>query len=267
VKISLKSAAFAISALAFATLAQSAEYDTTIRLIGTSSDITHAGRPTLMSSVMPMSDNGAVSKVSKTTSKVYPHIGEHVEGYTAQASIIPGTAGNVQLALKVRQDYVAGSNRISNVCVDESGAARQVEHVVPAMGYREYVNTLVLPVGEVHDIEFDGQTIRVLVTPRRPAEPAVAGAHAASSPNYVIAGAEVPAFTPSQVWDDGKLTYVELAKPYKDDLPVLFQLDENGERSLVNYVWDEENSRFVVHRVLNHMVLALGDRRVHVKRS
>lgn len=42
-KISVKNTAFVISALTFATLAQSAEYDTTIRLIGDSSEVLALG--------------------------------------------------------------------------------------------------------------------------------------------------------------------------------------------------------------------------------
>lgn len=84
---------------------------------------------------------------------------------------------------------------------------------------------------------------------------------------YKITARSAPVFTPVKAWNDGKLTFIALAQPYHGELPVVFALAEDGSRSLVNFQWDEKNSRFVVQCVLDRAILILGDKSVVVSRT
>lgn len=84
---------------------------------------------------------------------------------------------------------------------------------------------------------------------------------------YKITTPSAPVFTPVKAWNDGKFTFIALAQPYHGELPVVFALAEDGSRSLVNFKWDEQNSRFVVQRVLDRAILVLGDKSVVVSRT
>ncbi|MDQ1817771.1 TrbG/VirB9 family P-type conjugative transfer protein [Massilia sp. CCM 9210] len=88
-----------------------------------------------------------------------------------------------------------------------------------------------------------------------------------SNKEYKIMNASAPIFTPVNVWNDGKLTFIELAKPYRGEIPVVFALANDGSRSLVNFQWDEKNSRLVVQRVLDRAILVIGDKSVVVSRT
>lgn len=88
-----------------------------------------------------------------------------------------------------------------------------------------------------------------------------------SSNTYKVITAPVPSFTPVNVWNDGEFTFIELKKPFHGELPVVFALADDGSRSLVNFEWDEQNSRFVVQRLLARAVLVLGDKSVVVSRT
>jgi hypothetical protein len=83
---------------------------------------------------------------------------------------------------------------------------------------------------------------------------------------YQITTPAPPAFTPVKAWNEGTMTFIALAQPYHGELPVVFAMAEDGSRSLVNFQWDEKNSRFVVPRVLERAVLVLGDKNVVVSR-
>lgn len=84
---------------------------------------------------------------------------------------------------------------------------------------------------------------------------------------YKITRPPAPAFTPVKAWDDGRFTFIELAKPYLGELPAVFALADDGTRSLVNWQWDEENSRMVVQQVLDRAVLVVGDKSIIVSRT
>lgn len=85
--------------------------------------------------------------------------------------------------------------------------------------------------------------------------------------SYKISGAATPAFVPTKIWDDGKVTFIELPKPFSGELPIVLAQAEDGSDQLVNYQWEESNSRFVVQRLLDRAVLVLGEKRVLVTRS
>ena len=84
---------------------------------------------------------------------------------------------------------------------------------------------------------------------------------------YKISIAPSPEFVPTNVWDDGKFTFIELRKPYRGALPSVFLLSEEGKRELVNFKWDEQNSRLEIQRLFERAVLVLGDKSVVVSRS
>lgn len=94
-----------------------------------------------------------------------------------------------------------------------------------------------------------------------------AGAGEPSEAIYKVSVPSTPAFVPSKVWDDGKFTFIELQKPYRGELPVVFALSDDGSRQLVNYQWDEQNSRLVVQRLFERAVLVNGDKTVILSRS
>jgi hypothetical protein len=84
---------------------------------------------------------------------------------------------------------------------------------------------------------------------------------------YKIVTPSAPGFTPVKAWNDGKSTFIALTGDYHGDLPMVFALAEDGSRSLVNFQWDQQNSRFVVERVLDRAILVLGDKSVVVSRT
>lgn len=94
-------------------------------------------------------------------------------------------------------------------------------------------------------------------------------AHAAepSTNTYTIMVPSTPEFVPTKVWDDGKFTFIELQKPYAGELPAVYRLAEDGTRELVNFTWDQQNSRFVIRQLVAHAVLALGNKSVIVNRT
>lgn len=83
---------------------------------------------------------------------------------------------------------------------------------------------------------------------------------------YKITTPAAPAFTPVKAWNDDKMTFIALPQTYHGDLPIVLSLDEDGSRSPVNFQWDQQNSRFVVQRVLDRAILVLGDKSVIVSR-
>ena len=97
--------------------------------------------------------------------------------------------------------------------------------------------------------------------------PAVANAAHGGDAAYKITTPSAPAFTPVKAWNDGKFTFIALTGDYHGDLPVVFALADDGSRSLVNFQWDQKNSRFVVRRVLDRAILVLGDKSVVVSRT
>ena len=69
------------------------------------------------------------------------------------------------------------------------------------------------------------------------------------------------AFKPTQVFDDGKLTYLRMPQDVQE-LPALFAVIEGQEYSLVNYTVD--GSYIVAQRLLDSAVLKLGKTEVRV---
>ena len=69
-----------------------------------------------------------------------------------------------------------------------------------------------------------------------------------------------PEFMPVKVWAAGKVTFIELVKPYQGELPMVWAQVEDSSVSAVNFNWDEQNSRFVVERILDRVVLVLRER-------
>lgn len=88
-----------------------------------------------------------------------------------------------------------------------------------------------------------------------------------SGSSYKISVSATPAFVPTRVWDDAKVTFIELPKPFRGELPIVLAQPEDGSNQLVNYQWDESNSRFVVQRLFDRAVLVLGEKRVVVSRG
>ncbi|MFM0742150.1 TrbG/VirB9 family P-type conjugative transfer protein [Paraburkholderia xenovorans] len=95
----------------------------------------------------------------------------------------------------------------------------------------------------------------------------VANAEESSGAAYKISVPAVPAFVPSKVYDDGKFTFIQLQKPYRGALPVVFAVAADGSREVVNFRWDDQNSRLVVSGVLERVVLMNGDEVVTINRS
>lgn len=77
--------------------------------------------------------------------------------------------------------------------------------------------------------------------------------------NYKVEGEA--AFKPTQVFDDGKFTYLRMPQDVQE-LPALFSVIEGQEYSLVNYTVD--GSYMVAQRLLETAVLKLGKTEVRV---
>lgn len=77
--------------------------------------------------------------------------------------------------------------------------------------------------------------------------------------NYKVDGDA--AFKPTQVFDDGKFTYLRMPQDVQE-LPALFAVIEGQEYSLVNYTVD--GSYMVAQRLLENAVLKLGKSEVQV---
>ncbi|MFC6281223.1 TrbG/VirB9 family P-type conjugative transfer protein [Polaromonas aquatica] len=77
--------------------------------------------------------------------------------------------------------------------------------------------------------------------------------------NYKIEGDA--AFKPTQVFDDGKFTYLKMPQDVQE-MPALFSVIEGQEYSLVNYTVD--GSYMVAQRLLENAVLKLGKSEVMV---
>lgn len=77
--------------------------------------------------------------------------------------------------------------------------------------------------------------------------------------NYKVDGDA--AFKPTQVFDDGKFTYLRMPQDVQE-LPALFAVIEGQEYSLVNYTVD--GSYMVAQRLLDNAVLKLGKSEVQV---
>ncbi|MEM8519482.1 hypothetical protein [Janthinobacterium sp. CAN_S7] len=71
-----------------------------------------------------------------------------------------------------------------------------------------------------------------------------------------------PIFMPTKVWAAGTRTYVELAKAYVGELPMVMSQGEDNSVSAVNFKWDEKNSRFIVEHALNRVALVWGGKGV-----
>lgn len=96
--------------------------------------------------------------------------------------------------------------------------------------------------------------------------PSNSGASSNGEASYKMTATSAPSFTPVKAWNDGQSTFIELAAGFHADLPVVLALAEDGSRSLVNFYWDQMNSRFVVQRVLDRAILVLDDKSVVVSR-
>lgn len=88
----------------------------------------------------------------------------------------------------------------------------------------------------------------------------------ASGSSYEIRVPSAPRFVPSKVWDDGRFTYIELQKPYHGEIPIVRAVGDDGSREMVNFQWDEQNSRFVVLRLVDKAELVLGEKKVFINR-
>lgn len=77
--------------------------------------------------------------------------------------------------------------------------------------------------------------------------------------NYKVEGDA--AFRPTQVFDDGKFTYLRMPQDVQE-LPALFAVIEGQEYSLVNYTVD--GSYMVAQRLLENAVLKLGKSEVQI---
>lgn len=95
----------------------------------------------------------------------------------------------------------------------------------------------------------------------------VANADESSGDVYKISVPAAPTFVPSRVYDDGKFTFIQLQKPYRGVLPVVFAVASDGSREVVNFKWDEQNSRLVVMGLIDHAVLVHGDEVVAINRT
>ena len=80
--------------------------------------------------------------------------------------------------------------------------------------------------------------------------------------NYTIEG-DAP-FRPMSVFDDGKMTWVQLP-PGLQELPIVLALDETGEYMLVNYL--PKGEYLLIQRLVDKMVLKIGKREVKVSRT
>ena len=99
-------------------------------------------------------------------------------------------------------------------------------------------------------------------------EPVTAGdGQAPSSAKFIVTQTSAPAFVPTDIWDDGRFTFIALPQAYRGALPAVFVLAEDGSPSIANFRWDEPNTRFVVQNVHQNIKLALGDQSVAVKRN
>lgn len=67
-------------------------------------------------------------------------------------------------------------------------------------------------------------------------------------------------FRPTTVYDDGRLTYLRL--PAVQDQPVVMLVDENDNPSIINY--GNQGDLIIVQRVADHLMLMLGDAKVHI---
>lgn len=88
-----------------------------------------------------------------------------------------------------------------------------------------------------------------------------------STSDYHVIVPPPPQFVPTKVWDDGKFTYIQLSSPYNGDLPVVFAENEPGQFELLNARWDEKSARFVIPRLINRVVMRLGDTHVEIDRT
>jgi type IV secretory pathway VirB9-like protein len=96
---------------------------------------------------------------------------------------------------------------------------------------------------------------------------AMAHAGEPSEVKYKITVPSAPEFVPTKVYDDGKFTYIDLPKPYLAELPVVLALMDDGTRELVNFKWDVNNSRLVVLKLIDRVVLVSGAKSVVVSRT
>lgn len=69
-------------------------------------------------------------------------------------------------------------------------------------------------------------------------------------------------FTPKQVFDDGKFTWIRL--PENQEMPALFLIGKSGEHELLNFTM--RNDYMVVHRLVNKLLMKLGDEEVTISK-
>ncbi|MEW6343004.1 MAG: TrbG/VirB9 family P-type conjugative transfer protein [Pseudomonadota bacterium] len=87
------------------------------------------------------------------------------------------------------------------------------------------------------------------------------------SQKYQIVVPPAPQFTPTKVWDDGKFTHIQLRAPYHGDLPAVFESFDDGRFAVVDTKWDQATSQIVVRKIIDHVVLRLGEKHVEIDRS
>ncbi|WP_454727878.1 MULTISPECIES: hypothetical protein [Cupriavidus] len=94
-----------------------------------------------------------------------------------------------------------------------------------------------------------------------------AGAAEAVGELYRIRVPATPAFLPVKVSAAGESTAIELPPAFGGDLPLVFALDEQGHRTLLNARWDAAHARLIVPGRLAWMQLVLGAQVVEIERS
>lgn len=137
---------------------------------------------------------------------------------------------------------------------------------VDGVGTGKHFGAVCAPhVGGRHDCE--RKMKKIAFTVLLCAATTVAHADEPSDAVYKISVQSSPAFVPSKVYDDGKFTYIQLQKPYTGALPVVSAVAADGSREVVNFKWDEQNSRLIVMGLLDRAVLVRGDEVVSIDHS
>lgn len=73
--------------------------------------------------------------------------------------------------------------------------------------------------------------------------------------NYFVLPPAQPEFTPTKVWDDGEFTYIELAKNYTGQIPVVFKMSDQKSPELINFRLEDQRT-LKISGVVPHIKLA-----------
>lgn len=76
-----------------------------------------------------------------------------------------------------------------------------------------------------------------------------------------------PNFIPQDVHDDGKFTFIEFGKNTPPELPVFFELSEDGSKVLRNFVYEPELNRIRISGLFRKGELRLGNESVRINRN